>query len=111
MNLHQILMHLLIIETHNWMGTTPDWLGLFTGSIGANGRTHGEIRPGISSKQLITNYTGWANTANKCIKPDLLVFLAGWSSEVSMGFILYKPSALLTRKPLMQGVRCKEKGI
>ena len=49
MNLHQILIHLLIIEVHNWIGTTPDWLGLFTGTIGTNGRTHGEIGPGISN--------------------------------------------------------------
>jgi hypothetical protein len=48
MNLHQILMHLLIIKAHSWIGTTPDLLRLLTGTIGTNGRTHGEIGPGIS---------------------------------------------------------------
>jgi hypothetical protein len=41
-------MHLLIIEAHNWIETNPDLLGLLTGTIGTNNRTHGEIRPGIS---------------------------------------------------------------
>ena len=49
MNSHQIMMHLLIIKAHNWIGTAPDWLGLLTGMIGTNGRTHGEIRLGIST--------------------------------------------------------------
>ena len=42
MNLHLISMYVPIIKAHYWIGTTPDWLELLTGTIGTNDRTHGE---------------------------------------------------------------------